>query len=69
MAEVEVDITTGKTRVEKLTMVSDCGTIINKLVLDGQLYGGLVQGIGLALSEDFEDIKSRLHSQHAEYLR
>ena len=59
MAEVEVDITTGKTRVEKLTMVSDCGTIINKLVLDGQLYGGLVQGIGLALSEDFEDIKKQ----------
>lgn len=59
MAEVEVDTSTGKTRVEKLTMVSDCGTIINKLVLEGQLYGGLVQGIGLALSEDFEDIKKQ----------
>lgn len=57
LAEVEVDTTTGKTRVEKLTLVSDCGTIVNKLVLEGQLYGGLVQGIGLALSEDFEDLK------------
>lgn len=57
LSEVEVDITTGKTRVEKLTMVSDVGTIINKLVVDGQMYGGLVQGIGLALSEDFEDLK------------
>ncbi|SMP51871.1 molybdopterin-dependent aldehyde oxidoreductase [Anoxynatronum buryatiense] len=57
LAEVAVDTTTGKTKVEKLTMVSDCGTITNKLVLEGQIYGGLVQGIGLALSEDFEDLK------------
>lgn len=57
LAEVAVNTTTGKTTVEKLTLVSDCGTIINKLVLEGQLYGGLVQGIGLALSEDFEDLR------------
>lgn len=57
LAVVAVDTTTGKTQVEKFTMVSDCGTIINKLVLEGQIYGGLVQGIGLALSEDFEDLK------------
>ncbi|PKM49275.1 MAG: aldehyde oxidoreductase [Firmicutes bacterium HGW-Firmicutes-7] len=57
LAEVAVDTTTGKTKVENLTMVSDCGTIINKLVFEGQIYGGLVQGIGLALSEDFEDLK------------
>ncbi|KNZ43433.1 xanthine dehydrogenase family protein molybdopterin-binding subunit, partial [Acetobacterium bakii] len=57
LAEVAVDTTTGKTHVDKLTLVSDCGTITNKLVLEGQLYGGLTQGIGLALSEDFEDLK------------
>ena len=57
LMEVAVDTTTGKTKVEKMTIVSDCGTIINKLVLEGQIYGGLVQGIGLALSEDFEDLK------------
>ncbi|MDD3169032.1 MAG: molybdopterin-dependent oxidoreductase [Eubacteriales bacterium] len=57
LAEVAVDTKSGKTTVEKLTMVSDCGTIVNKLVLEGQIYGGLVQGIGLALSEDFEDLK------------
>jgi len=57
MSEVAVDTTTGKTQVEKMTIVSDCGTIVNKLVLEGQIYGGLVQGIGLALSEDFEDLK------------
>lgn len=57
LSEVSVDTTTGKTHVDKLTLVSDCGTITNKTVLEGQLYGGLVQGIGLALSEDFEDLK------------
>jgi len=57
LVEVAVDTTTGKTKVEKMTMVSDCGPIMNKLVLEGQLWGGLVQGIGLALSEDFEDLK------------
>lgn len=57
LSEVAVDTTTGKTKVEKMTLVSDCGTVINKLVLEGQLYGGLVQGVGLALSEDFEDLK------------
>jgi aldehyde oxidoreductase len=56
LAEVAVDITTGKASVEKFTIVSDCGTINNKLVIDGQIYGGLAQGIGLALREDFEDL-------------
>lgn len=56
LAEVEVDITTGKTEVVKMTHVADVGTITNQLVVDGQLYGGLAQGIGLALSEDFEFI-------------
>jgi aldehyde oxidoreductase len=57
LSEVAVDTTTGKTNVDKLTLVSDCGVITNKLVLEGQLWGGLTQGIGLALSEDFEDLK------------
>lgn len=57
MSEVEVDIKTGKTIVEKFTIISDVGTIMNKLVVDGQIYGGLAQGIGLALSEDYEDVE------------
>src|SRR5690606_25389482 len=38
------------------TAIADVGTINNKLVVDGQMYGGIAQGIGLALSEDFEDL-------------
>lgn len=57
MAEVAVDLQTGKTEVTKMTQVADVGKINNKLVVDGQIYGGLAQGIGLALSEDYEDIQ------------
>jgi aldehyde oxidoreductase len=57
LAEVAVNTATGKASVTNLVLASDCGTITNRLVLEGQLYGGLVQGIGLALSEDFEDLK------------
>ena len=57
MSEVAVEAATGKTAVEKMTLVADIGKVNNLLVADGQLYGGIAQGIGLALTEDFEDIK------------
>jgi len=57
MAEVTVDTQSGKTQVDKYTVMADVGKINNKLVVDGQIYGGVAQGIGLALSEDFEDLK------------
>jgi aldehyde oxidoreductase len=57
MAEVAVEVATGKTTVEKLTMAADIGKVNSRLVTDGQIYGGLAQGVGLALSEDYEDLK------------
>ncbi len=57
MAEVTVETATGKTTVDKYTAIADVGKINNKLVVDGQMYGGIAQGIGLALTEDFEDLK------------
>lgn len=59
LAEVTVDTKTGKTKVDKFTCIGDLGKINNKLVVDGQMYGGIAQGIGLALSEDIEDIKKQ----------
>ncbi len=56
MAEVAVEIKTGKTTVEGFTAIADIGKINSQLVVDGQMYGGIAQGIGLALSEDFEDL-------------
>ncbi len=57
MAEVAVETKTGKARVDGFTVMADVGKINNRLVVDGQIYGGVAQGIGLALSEDFEDLK------------
>ncbi|NPV92485.1 MAG: molybdopterin-dependent oxidoreductase [Firmicutes bacterium] len=56
MSEVEVDTKTGKTQVLKMTCVADVGVVGNYSLVDGQIYGGLTQGLGLALSEDFEDL-------------
>jgi len=57
MAEVAVETATGKATVEKMTLVADIGKVNNRLVVDGQMYGGMAQGIGLALTEDYEDLK------------
>ncbi len=57
MAEVTVETASGKTVVNKVTVMSDVGKINNRLVVDGQIYGGVAQGVGLALSEDFEDVE------------
>ncbi|TVM33802.1 molybdopterin-dependent aldehyde oxidoreductase [Oceanidesulfovibrio marinus] len=57
MSEVTVNTTSGETTVDKMTLVADVGKVNNKLVVDGQLWGGMAQGIGLALTEDFEDIQ------------
>ena len=46
------------TTVESIVVAADVGCINNKLIVDGQIYGGVAQGVGLALSEDYEDIKN-----------
>lgn len=56
LPEVRVDTQTGKVKVEKFTCVADVGTIMNRLLVEGNFYGGLAQGIGLALTEDFDDL-------------
>jgi carbon-monoxide dehydrogenase large subunit len=51
VAEVEIDPDTGWVEVVKYAMVSDFGTVINPLLVEGQSHGGVVQGIGQALFE------------------
>ena len=51
ICEVEIDPETGITRVEKWTAVDDFGTIINPMIVEGQVHGGIAQGIGQALHE------------------
>jgi carbon-monoxide dehydrogenase large subunit len=52
ICEVEIDPQTGETRVDRFTAVDDFGTIINPMIVEGQVHGGLVQGIGQALLEN-----------------
>ena len=52
IAEVEINPNTGETRVDRFTAVDDFGTIINPMIVEGQVHGGLVQGIGQALMEN-----------------
>lgn len=51
VAEVEIDPETGVVRVVRYTAVDDAGLIINPLLLDGQVHGGVAQGVGQALME------------------
>jgi carbon-monoxide dehydrogenase large subunit len=51
VAEVEIDPATGVIEVVKYSAVNDFGTIINPMIVEGQLHGGVVQGIGQALME------------------
>jgi xanthine dehydrogenase YagR molybdenum-binding subunit len=51
-AEVEVDTETGKVRVKKLVVVQDGGVIMNRMLLTSQINGGLIQGLGFALTEE-----------------
>jgi carbon-monoxide dehydrogenase large subunit len=51
VATVEVDSETGQVKLLRYIVVEDCGTIINPMVVDGQIQGGVAQGIGMALYE------------------
>jgi aerobic carbon-monoxide dehydrogenase large subunit len=52
VCECEVDPSTGVVRLDKFTAVDDFGTIINPMIVEGQVHGGLVQGIGQAMMEN-----------------
>ncbi|HEY7060551.1 MAG TPA: xanthine dehydrogenase family protein molybdopterin-binding subunit [Chloroflexota bacterium] len=51
LAVVRIDPDTGQVRVERLVAVDDCGTVVNPLLVEGQIWGGTAQGLGQALSE------------------
>jgi carbon-monoxide dehydrogenase large subunit len=52
MAIVEVDIETGIVAVQRIVAVEDCGTMINPMIVEGQLRGGITQAIGAAFLEE-----------------
>jgi aerobic carbon-monoxide dehydrogenase large subunit len=52
IAEVEIDPETGKTEIVQFVAADDFGNIINPMIVEGQVHGGLAQGIGQALLEE-----------------
>jgi len=51
VAEVEVDLVTGEVAILRYVVQHDCGTVVNPVVVEGQIHGGVAQGIGGALYE------------------
>jgi carbon-monoxide dehydrogenase large subunit len=52
IAMLEIDRDTGEPKLLKMVAVDDCGTIVNPLIVEGQIHGGLAQGIGQAMIEE-----------------
>ena len=51
VCELEIDPQTGEVRIDRYTVIDDLGRVINPLICEGQIHGGLAQGIGQALME------------------
>jgi carbon-monoxide dehydrogenase large subunit len=64
VCEVEVDPETGEIRITRYTCVDDVGQPINPLILEGQVHGGIVQGVGQALWEGvvFDSSSAQVHT-------
>jgi carbon-monoxide dehydrogenase large subunit len=70
VAVVEVDVETGRVTIEKFLVAEDAGRIINPMIADGQVHGGVAQGIGNALLEEivYDETGTILTSTLADYL-
>lgn len=60
VAEVEVEPETGQIKVKKITSAHDTGVVLNKLTYQGQVDGGVINGLGLALMEETPMIDGRI---------
>ena len=70
MCAVEVDVDTGEIEILKYVAIDDCGVQVNPLIVDGQVHGGVVQGIAQALYEEavYDTDGNLTTSTLAEYL-
>jgi carbon-monoxide dehydrogenase large subunit len=63
IAAVEIDPETYEVRLDRFVVAEDCGRVINPLIVDGQVHGGVAQGIGAALYEEIvHDDEGQLHT-------
>jgi len=70
VAVVEVDVETGRVRLEKFLVCEDAGRLINPMIADGQIHGGVAQGIANALFEEiiYDESGNILTASLADYL-
>ncbi|MGE0847670.1 MAG: xanthine dehydrogenase family protein molybdopterin-binding subunit, partial [Flavobacteriaceae bacterium] len=70
VAIVEVDVETGGVRIEKYVVAEDAGRLINPMIADGQIHGGVAQGIGNALYEEiiYDETGNILTSTLADFM-
>src|SRR5262249_6395521 len=67
---VDVDPDTGEVKVRRFVAVDDCGTRINPMIIEGQVHGGLADGVGMALMQiiDFDEDGNCLSGSFMDYL-
>jgi carbon-monoxide dehydrogenase large subunit len=70
VCRVAVDRETGGVTVERYGVVHDCGTVVNPMIVEGQIHGGIAQGLGAALLEDvvFSDTGEPRSTSFLDYL-
>ncbi|HZQ65463.1 MAG TPA: molybdopterin cofactor-binding domain-containing protein [Gaiellaceae bacterium] len=69
-AIVDVDVETGLVKIERFVAVEDCGTVINPIIVEGQLRGGIVQAIGATFLEEmiYDEAGQLLTTTFMDYL-
>ena len=70
IAVVDVDRETGETKVRRFMAIDDCGTIINPMIVEGQVHGGLTEGFAIAFMQEipYDEDGNNLATNLTEYL-
>ena len=69
-AQVAVDVETGVVEIERYVVAHDCGVVVNPMIADGQIQGGVAQGLGIATLEEvtYDDDGQPSVSTYLDYL-
>lgn len=70
VAVVDVDPETGDVKVRRFLSVDDCGNVINPMIVEGQVHGGLTEGFAIAFMQEikYDDAGNNLNTDFTEYL-
>jgi carbon-monoxide dehydrogenase large subunit len=70
IAVVDIDRDTGEVKVRRFLAVDDCGIVINPMIVEGQIHGGLAEGFAMAFMQEikYDDDGNNLNTNFTEYL-